>query len=152
MAARLKTFITSDGLTDFVVAATSRPKALEAWGVHQDLFKDGRAREVDDPDLVKAAAAQPGEVIERPTEGRAKLVKMRPAAKPKVRGPSKATLKKVADAEAEVARLREAREGEEAALDQERQGIEDRAAKMQARFETRLADLEEKLAKAKAAL
>lgn len=28
--ARLKTFVTSDGLTDFIVAATSRPKALVA--------------------------------------------------------------------------------------------------------------------------
>ena len=48
MAARLKTFVTSDGLTDYVVATTSRPKALEAWGSHQDLFKTGLARETDD--------------------------------------------------------------------------------------------------------
>ena len=45
MAARLKVFVTSDGLTDFVVATTSKPKALAAWGSHQDLFKTGLAHE-----------------------------------------------------------------------------------------------------------
>ena len=47
MAARLKVFVTSDGLTDYIVAASSRPKALAAWGVNQDLFKAGAARETD---------------------------------------------------------------------------------------------------------
>ena len=65
MAARLKVFITGNGFTDYVVAASSRPKALAAWGVSQDLFKEGAARETDDPALVKAALAQPGEVLER---------------------------------------------------------------------------------------
>ncbi|HVK43270.1 MAG TPA: cell envelope biogenesis protein TolA, partial [Phenylobacterium sp.] len=66
MAPRLKVFVTSDGLTDYVVAASSRPKALAAWGAHQDLFKTGGARETDDPDLVAAATASPGEVLRRP--------------------------------------------------------------------------------------
>ena len=59
MAARLKVFATSDGLTEYVVAATSRPKALAAWGVRQDLFKEGVAREVEDAaKLAKAAHLQ----------------------------------------------------------------------------------------------
>ena len=60
MAARLKVFVTSDGLTDYVVAASSRPKALAAWGSHQDLFQTGLAYQTDDADLVAAALAQPG--------------------------------------------------------------------------------------------
>ncbi len=65
MPARLKVFVTSDGLSDYVVAATSRPKALAAWGVRQDLFKEGLARETDEPALAKAALAHPGEVLRR---------------------------------------------------------------------------------------
>ncbi|MDB5457246.1 MAG: hypothetical protein JWP92_2831, partial [Caulobacter sp.] len=66
MAAKLKVFVTSDGLTDYVVATSSRPKALDAWGVRQDLFKSGEAHEVTDPALVAQAQAQPGEVLQRP--------------------------------------------------------------------------------------
>ena len=65
MAARLKVFVTSDGLTDYVVAASSKPKALAAWGSHQDLFKTGLAHETDDAALVTAAPAQPGDVLRR---------------------------------------------------------------------------------------
>ena len=66
MAQRLKVFVTSDGLTDYVVAVSSRARALAAWGVRQDVFKEGQAYESDDPVLVKAAMAQPGEVLRRP--------------------------------------------------------------------------------------
>ena len=83
MAARLKVFVTSDGLTDYVVATTSRPKALAAWGSHQDLFKTGMARETEDPALVKAATAQPGEVLRRPAGTRAALAKLKPARRAK---------------------------------------------------------------------
>ncbi|MDG2520631.1 hypothetical protein P7B02_03675 [Caulobacter segnis] len=82
--ARLKTFVTSDGLTDYIVAATSRPKALAAWDVHQDLFKSGAARETDEPELVKAAARTPGQVVERPAGGRRGPVRI-----PKVRASTK---------------------------------------------------------------
>ena len=106
MAARLKVFVTSDGLTDYVVATTSRPKALAAWGAHQDLFKTGIARETDDPALVKAAIAQPGHVLRRAADTRADLQKLKaakPIKAPKPKGPSKAALKKVADLEARLA-------------------------------------------------
>ncbi|MET0273491.1 MAG: hypothetical protein ABW360_10925, partial [Phenylobacterium sp.] len=66
MAPRLKVFLTSDGLTDYVVATSSKAKALAAWGSHQDLFKTGSAHETDDADLVKAATAKPGEVLRKP--------------------------------------------------------------------------------------
>ena len=73
MASRLKVFVTSDGLTDYVVAVSSKAKALAAWGVHQDVFKEGAAHQTDDPVLVKAATARPGEVLRRPAGTRDKL-------------------------------------------------------------------------------
>ena len=55
MARKLKVFCYTDGFHSWTVAAPSRAKALEAWGVKRDLFKDGSAREIDvGPD--KAAA------------------------------------------------------------------------------------------------
>jgi hypothetical protein len=63
MAPRLKVFAWSDGFHTFTVAASSRPKALEAWGASQDLFKSGLASEVDEGPEREAALATPGEVI-----------------------------------------------------------------------------------------
>jgi len=128
MAPRLKVFVTSDGLTDYVVATTSKAKALAAWGIRQDIFKEGLAHETDDPELAAAASAQPGEVLRRPAAGRAELARLkaapRKAAKagpraekseprpalerfkppPKPKGPSKAALKKVAELESRLAK------------------------------------------------
>ncbi|WP_312145687.1 hypothetical protein [Brevundimonas sp.] len=65
MAPRLKVFEWSDGFHRFTVAASSRPKALAAWGVQQDIFASGLAREVPEAEDAEAARARPGEVIER---------------------------------------------------------------------------------------
>lgn len=65
MAAKLKVFTWSDGFHAFTVAASSRPKALEAWGATQDLFKTGLAHEIDDGADRGAALASPGAVIAR---------------------------------------------------------------------------------------
>ena len=138
MAGRLKVFVTSDGLTDYVVAVSSRAKALAAWGVRQDVFKEGQARETDDPALLKAALAQPGEVLRRPAHGRGAPAELKPAsavrpAKPV--GPSKAQLKKLADLEARLAKLetahrraRDAMEAEAAGLERRRQALTERQA------------------------
>jgi hypothetical protein len=77
--ARLKVFTWSDGLHAYSVAATSRPKALEAWGIGRDIFADGTAREITDGEDHDAALARPGEVIRRPLP-----------IDPKVLGPPKA--------------------------------------------------------------
>ncbi|HET6971592.1 MAG TPA: hypothetical protein VFH92_10740 [Phenylobacterium sp.] len=140
MAPRLKVFVTSDGLTDYVVAAASRPKALAAWGAHQDLFKTGLAHETDDPALVKAAEAQPGEVLRRPAGSRAALAKLKPARKPtpKPAGPSKAALKKVADLEARLAAVEAAHAKALADLDRKRQDLEARQAAERERLEAAL--------------
>ena len=128
MAPRLKVFVTSDGLTDFVVATTLKAKALAAWGVHQDVFTTGLARETDDTELVSAATAKPGEVLRRPAGTRGELAKLKPAkAPPKPKAPSKAALKKVADLEARLADLDAAYEKAQARLARERAALEQRA-------------------------
>src|SRR5581483_616014 len=66
MARKLKTYVTSLGFFDLVVAAPSMKAALEAWGAESNLFHQGFAREVDDPQIVKAAMAKPGLVLKRP--------------------------------------------------------------------------------------
>lgn len=63
MAPRVKVFAWSDGFHRFTVAASSRPKALAAWGVSHDLFQAGLASEVTEGADRDAALASPGEVI-----------------------------------------------------------------------------------------
>ena len=90
MAARLKVFGWSDGFHSWTVATTSRPKALAAWEVEQDLFKSGLANEVDEGPEHEAALASPGTVIKtamaidpgiiealKPTPGQARRRKAR---------------------------------------------------------------------------
>jgi hypothetical protein len=94
MGRRLKVFTAPIGFHEAVVAAPSRPAALKAWGVHQDLFKAGAARETTEADLVAAAIARPGEVLLRPLaqEGAIKsaprVAKARARAKPSPPAPS----------------------------------------------------------------
>src|SRR5579884_2155097 len=133
MAPRLKVFVTSDGLTDYAVATTSKAKALAAWGSHQDLFKTGLAHETDDSDLVKAATAKAGEVLRRPAGTRGELAKMKAPRKAaakgeaknaKPAGPSKAALKKVADLEKTLAELDREQSDEIARLEGQRAALE----------------------------
>lgn len=135
--AKLKVFCWSDGFRAYPVAVSSRPKALEAWGATQDLFKTGMATELTEGADFEAALAAPGEVLERrlaiKLEGGA--AKAGKPAKAVVRetpqGPTKAQLATVAKAEAALAALeakqaseREAAEAvvtkAEAALDEAR--------------------------------
>jgi hypothetical protein len=63
--AKLKVFTWADGFHAFTVAASSRPKALAAWGMSRDIFKDGLASELTSGSDYDAALAAPGEVIQR---------------------------------------------------------------------------------------
>jgi hypothetical protein len=69
MARKLKTYQTSVGFFDLAIAAPSMKAALEAWGSSSNLFHQGFAKEVDDPEVV--AATMHGGIIEhvvsRPT-------------------------------------------------------------------------------------
>lgn len=62
----LKVFRTSAGFEDAYIAAPSQKAALEAWGAKRNLFAQGAADLVKDPDLVKAALAHPGKVLRVP--------------------------------------------------------------------------------------
>lgn len=162
MAARLKVFVTSDGLTDYVVATTSRAKALAAWGVHQDVFKEGLARETDDPALVAAAQAKPGEVLRRPADTRGELARLKPkprspAAKaepappPNLKGPSSAQLKKVADLEAQLAALDARVETERAEIARRQEELARRTEALQAEHAKTRAKIEAALSAARQA-
>jgi hypothetical protein len=180
MAPRLKVFVTSDGLTDYVVATTSKAKALAAWGVRQDIFKEGVARETDDPDLVAAATAQPGEVLRRPAAARAELAKLKAAPRkpaqakpepakaqkaeprppslerfkpsPKPKGPSKAALKKVAELESRLAKASADYEKSKFALARERAELERRGKALDADHAAHRQKLEAALSAARRAL
>jgi hypothetical protein len=41
--------------------------ALEPWGSNSNLFHQGVAKEVDDPDIIAASMLKPGVFIGRPT-------------------------------------------------------------------------------------
>lgn len=152
MAAKLKVFVTSDGLTDYVVATTSRPKALAAWGSHQDLFKTGLAHQVDDPVLVKAATAQPDEVLRRPAGTRGDLAKLKPPKPGKAAGPSKAALKKVADLEARIAAAEAAHAMALGEIERKRLALERQQSELDAKHQTAAARLNAQLSAARRAL
>lgn len=83
--ARLKVFCWSDGFHAYPVAVSSRPKALEAWGVTQDLFKTAMAVELRDGADFEAALANPGQVLERKIDIQVSGPAARPKAKAKPR-------------------------------------------------------------------
>lgn len=131
-ARRLKVFQAQFGFYDTVVAAPSQAAALRAWGIHQNLFADGRAGITDDAQAVEAALAHPETPLRRAV-GSTDPFALEPTSLPKVpeapkRPASKAPPKKAppsppkppADrsaldaAEAKLAKLDEARKREEA--------------------------------------
>jgi hypothetical protein len=153
MAAKLKVFVTGNGFTDFVVATSSRPKALAAWGVSQDLFKEGVARETDDPALVKAALAEPGKVLERKGGSHDALTRAGAGgARRKAAGPSKAALKRVADLEDRLAGLTADHEERLAQVTAEREALDRRQARLEADYQAARSDLNGRLRAARAAL
>jgi hypothetical protein len=152
MAARLKVFVTSDGLTDYIVATSSRPKALAAWGMRQDVFKEGAAHETDDPALVKAATARPGEVLRRPAGSRGELAKLKPAKASKPKGPTKAQLKKVADLEARLAALDAEHDKARVAIESKRAALEQKLQAIETRRDARREKLEAALSEARSVL
>ena len=66
MARKLKTYQTSLGFFDQVIAAPSMKAALEAWGADSNLFHQGAAKESHDPDVIAATMTKPGFVLRRP--------------------------------------------------------------------------------------
>jgi len=153
MAAKLKVFVTSDGLTDYVVAVSSKGKALAAWGVRQDVFKEGAAYQTDDPVLVEAATAKPGEVLRRPAGTLEQLSRLKSIKSPKPKpekaakpaGPTKAQLKKIATLEKQLAALDAEHDDAAAAMERARADLDRREEALHARHEARRAKLEDAL-------
>lgn len=135
MPRALKVFRYSDGFHAWTVAASSRARALAAWGMKRDLFKDGSAEEIDTGPDHAAALATPGALIERGLSvDVGKVEKAKPQKARASRGvKDRARVEALA---AELAGLDEAQAGETAALEAEREGLERKAtdlAKRQAR-------------------
>ena len=156
MARKLKVFCYSDGFHSWTVAAPSRAKALEAFGVKRDLFKDGSAREIDVGPDKAAALASPGELIERGLSvdiGKVEKTKA-PKAKAKPEKPksdAKARAR-VEVLEAELDALDETQAEESTALDAEREALEGRARDLAKRQRKARDDLKAKLKAARAKL
>ncbi|UPK35176.1 cell envelope biogenesis protein TolA [Bradyrhizobium sp. 186] len=152
MVRKLKTFQTSLGFYDLVIAAPSMKAALEAWGAGSNLFHQGFAKETDDPDIVAVTMSKPGLVLRRPAgsngpfaehadlpdldgDGTASVrKKSRPAPKkhhaPKVG--EEAARKAAAEFERERRRREAERRKEEAAREKERARRDKLVAKAQA--------------------
>lgn len=129
MARALKVFCYSDGFHSWTVAATSRPKALEAWGVKRDLFKDGSAVEAEAGPDREAALRAPGELIERGLSvdiGKVAKTTAPKAVKP--RGPSAKDVARVELLEEALADLAGAQAEESEALEARRAELEQQAA------------------------
>jgi hypothetical protein len=130
MAARLKVFSWSDGFHAFTVAASSRAKALEAWGIEGDIFKTGLAKEDADSPDAEAARAKPGEVIERGLS--VDVGKAAPKSKPKLspaKDKARAQLKAL---EAELETLDAAQAEAQADLDKRRAELDREARALEA--------------------
>lgn len=157
MVRKLKVFCYSDGFHSWTVAAPSRAKALEAWGVKRDLFRDGSAREIDlGPDR-EAALAAPGALIERGLAVDIGEVarKKAPKAKAKPDKPKASDAKARARVEAletERAALDAAQAEETAALEAEREALERKAAALEKRQAKARDALKAKLKAARAKL
>lgn len=153
MPRKLKVFCYSDGFHSWTVAAPSRVKALEAWGVRRDLFRDGSAKEIDSGPDREAALATPGELIERGLSvdvGRVERMKT-PKSKAKPASVAKARAK-VETLVAELAALNEAQAEEMTALEAEREALETRAAGLAKRQAKARDELKAKLKAARAKL
>ena len=153
MARKLKVFCYSDGFHSWTVATTSRAKALEAWGVKRDLFKDGSAKEIGEGKDREAALAAPGELIERGLSVDIGKVEKTRAPKAKARrGPSAKDVARAEALEAELEALDEAQAEETAALEAEREALEQRAAALAKRQKRARQTVKEKLKTARARL
>ncbi|OGN43452.1 MAG: hypothetical protein A2795_11870 [Caulobacterales bacterium RIFCSPHIGHO2_01_FULL_67_30] len=135
MAPRLKVFTWSDGFHAFTVAASSRPKALEAWGSKQDLFATGLASQLSGGPDHDAALAAPGEVIER---GLAIDVgKIGKAARPKAARPSKARRAKLERLQAELDRLDADHQAASSSLDDQFEALKAKRADLEQAYGAR---------------
>ena len=143
MARKLKVFSWSDGLHDYTVASTSRAKALEAWDVGRDLFKDGTAKELSEGANHDAAVAEPETVITTPAGGLGAALKALPAkARRKPTKAETARADKLAAFKAELEAVEDEAEASELAFAERRSALEAEEAAAGEGFQARRAALE----------
>jgi len=143
MARKLKVFSWSDGLHDYTVAATSRAKALEAWDVGRDLFKDGTAREVAEGAAHDAALKEPETVVTTPAGGLGAALKGLPAkARRKPSKAETARAEKLAALKARLDALEDEAEASELAFAERRAALDAEEAAATEDLQARRADLE----------
>lgn len=123
MAPRLKVFTWSDGFHAFTVAASSRAKALAAWGIKRDIFIDGLAHELAEGPDHDAALARPGDVIERGLSVDVGEIRRKTAPKRKA-GPSRALRDKVRALQSDLDELDRRQAEERGALEAEAKRID----------------------------
>jgi len=152
MAPRLKLFEWSDGFRTFTVAASSRPKALAAWGSGQDLFATGLAKEVDESTDADAAKASPGTVIERKLDLQLPPAGFKNAGTSTVRQPSAADRRRVEEAQRALDDLDTTHDEAARRLDDELQALRARRDEELAAYEAQREKLRARLEKARAKL
>lgn len=153
MARKPRVFTWSDGFHRYVVAATSRAKALEAWGFDRDLFREGAAQEIQDGPGHDRALASPGEVIEIDVSSGVEAAS-RKASPKKARAPDNAagrrkleTLRETLKAEDAAAQAEEdAFEARRHALENERAKAAETRAKARRKLTAEIAALRARLA------
>lgn len=152
MAPRLKLFEWSDGFHVFTVAASSRPKALAAWGSSQDLFATGLAKEVVDSPDAEVATASPGTVIERKLDVRLPAAAPKKGGTKKARQPSAADRRRVDEAQRALDDLDATHDEAARRLDNELQALRARRDEERASYEAEREKLQSRLEKARAKL
>nr|WP_303705456.1 hypothetical protein [Brevundimonas naejangsanensis] len=152
MAPRLKLFEWSDGFHTFTVAASSRPKALVAWGSGQDLFATGLAKEVVDSPDADAAKASPGTVIERKLDVKLLAAAPKKNAAKKAGQPSAADRRRVEEAQHALDELDTTHDEAARGLDEELQALRARRDEERAAYEAERERLLARLEKARAKL
>jgi glycerol-3-phosphate dehydrogenase len=138
MARKLKVFSWSDGLHDYTVATTSRAKALDAWDVGRDLFKDGTAKEISEGPAHDAALDAPETVVTTPAGGLGAALKALPASAR--RKPSKAETaraEKLAALKADLEAVEDEAEASELAFAERRSALDAEEAAAMEDFEAR---------------
>jgi hypothetical protein len=152
MAAKLKVFRYADGFHSWTVAASSRAKALAAWGVKRDLFKDGAAEEIDSGPDHDAALEAPGELIERGLAVDIGEVTKAEPSKPKKSAAAERARAKVKTLEAELDALDQAQAAEVEALEARRAELEAEARGLEARQSKDRSALKDRLRAARSQL
>jgi hypothetical protein len=136
-------FSWSDGLHDYTVAVTSRAKALEAWDVGRNLFKDGTAKEIAEGANHAAAVAAPETVITTPAGGLGAALKALPAkARRKPSKAETARAEKLAALKADLEAVEDEVEASELAFAERRSALDAEEAAAMEGFEARRTELE----------